>query len=138
MNALNETAFKERGMKMGRAFLALALLVPATLATATGEPHAAQGVLLKADPASRTIEVSCDAIPGYMDAMVMTFVVRDTEVLKTLQPGGSVRFKMVEEGNEEIADHLRPSKYRTMKPTRQRLAGSHTCTARWTTRQRRS
>jgi protein SCO1/2 len=93
-------------MKMGRAFLALALLVPAAMAMAAGEPHTAQGVLLKADPASRTIEVSCDAIPGYMDAMVMTFAVRNTEALKNLQPGGTVRFKMMEEGNEEFADHL--------------------------------
>jgi protein SCO1/2 len=93
-------------MKMGRAFLALALLVPAAMATAAGEPHTAQGVLLKADPASRTIEVSCDAIPGYMDAMVMTFAVRNTEALKNLQPGGTVRFTMMEEGNEEFADHL--------------------------------
>jgi protein SCO1/2 len=93
-------------MKMGRAFLALALLVPAAMATAAGDPHTVQGVLLKADPASRTIEVSCDAIPGYMDAMVMTFAVRNTEVLKNLQPGGTVRFAMMEEGNEEFADHL--------------------------------
>ena len=93
-------------MKMGRAFLALALLVPAAMAAAAGHPHTVQGVLLKADPASRTIEVSCDAIPGYMDAMVMTFAVRNTEVLKNLQPGGTVRFAMMEEGNEEFADHL--------------------------------
>jgi protein SCO1 len=93
-------------MKMGRAFLALALLVPAAMAMAAGAPHTVQGVLLKADPASRTIEVSCDAIPGYMDAMVMTFAVRNTEVLKNLQPGGTVRFAMMEEGNEEFADHL--------------------------------
>ena len=97
-------------MKMGRAFLALALLVPAAMAMAAGEPHTAQGVLLKADPASRTIEVSCDAIPGYMDAMVMTFAVRNTEALKNLQPGGTVRFTMMEEGNEEFADHLEPIK----------------------------
>jgi len=97
-------------MKMGRAFLALALLVPAAMAMAAGEPHTAQGVLLKANPASRTIEVSCDAIPGYMDAMVMTFAVRNTEALKNLQPGGTVRFTMMEEGNEEFADHLEPIK----------------------------
>jgi len=93
-------------MIIGRAFLALALLVPAALATAAGDPHTMQGILLKADPASRTIEVSCDAVPGYMDAMVMTFAVRNIEVLKNLQPGGTVRFTMVNEGNKEIADHL--------------------------------
>jgi protein SCO1/2 len=95
-------------MKMVRALLALALLVPAALAIAAGDPHNVQGVLLKADPATRTIEVSCDAIPGYMDAMVMTFAVRDAKVLKNLQTGSTVRFTMVTEGNEEIADHLEP------------------------------
>jgi protein SCO1/2 len=97
-------------MEIRRALLALALLVPAAMATAAGDPHTVQGVLLKADPASRTIEVSCDAIPGYMDAMVMTFAVHDTAVLKNLQPGGTVRFTMMEEGNEEFADHLEPIK----------------------------
>jgi len=93
-------------MKMRRAFLALALLVPAALAAGAAEPHTVQGILLKADPASRTIEVSCDAIPGYMDAMVMTFAVHDSGDLKNVQIGGTVRFSMVEEGNEEFADHL--------------------------------
>jgi protein SCO1/2 len=93
-------------MKIGRALLALALLVPAALATAAGKQHIVQGILLKMDPASRTIEVSCDAIPGYMDAMVMTFAVRDIEALKNLQPGGTVRFTMVEEGDKEFADRL--------------------------------
>lgn len=97
-------------MKMGRAFLALALLVPAAMATAAGDPHTVQGVLLKADPASRTIEVSCDAIPNYMDAMVMTFRVRDAGALKNLQPGGTVRFTMVEDGDKEFADQLQPIK----------------------------
>jgi len=93
-------------MKMRKTFLALALLVSAALATAAEKSHLVQGVLLKTVPANRTIEVSCDAIPGYMDAMVMTFAVRNTEVLKNLQLGSTVRFTMVEEGNEELADHL--------------------------------
>jgi len=43
-----------------------------------------------------------------MDAMAMTFAVRDSEgeVLKNVKPGGTVRFTMVEEGNEEFAEHL--------------------------------
>lgn len=93
-------------MRMRRASLALALWVPATMVIAAGKPHTVQGVLLKADPASRTIEVSCDAIPNFMDAMVMTFAVRDSQVLKTIQPGSTVRFTMEEEGNAEFADHL--------------------------------
>jgi protein SCO1/2 len=93
-------------VKIRQAFLTLALLIPAALAAGAGNPHTVQGVLLKADTASRTIEVSCDAIPGYMDAMVMTFAVRDAEVLKNVKIGDTVRFTMVEEDNKEFADHL--------------------------------
>jgi len=93
-------------MKMRRALLALALLVPAALAAEAGEQHTVQGILLKVDPSGRTIEVSCDAIPGYMDAMVMTFAVRDSEDLNNVRLGGTVRFTMVMQGNEEYAEHL--------------------------------
>jgi protein SCO1/2 len=43
-----------------------------------------------------------------MDAMVMTFAVRDSEVevLKNIKPGGTVRFIMAEQGNQEFAEHL--------------------------------
>ena len=60
-------------------------------------------------PASRLIvqgkersTVSCDAIPGYMDAMVMPFEVSDPALLKALVPGTTVRFStMVERKHEE-------------------------------------
>jgi protein SCO1/2 len=45
-----------------------------------------------------------------MDAMVMTFRVRDAGALKNLQPGGTVRFTMVEDGDKEFADQLQPIK----------------------------
>ena len=35
------------------------------------ENHAVQGILLEVNPARQSIVVSCDAIPGYMEPMVM-------------------------------------------------------------------
>jgi protein SCO1/2 len=72
------------------------------------EEHTVQGILIEVDREKGSITVSCDAIPGYMDAMVMPFEVRDPAALKTIQPGATVRFTMVEQGNKEYAEHLQP------------------------------
>jgi protein SCO1 len=70
------------------------------------EEYTVQGILLNVDRTKGSITVSCDAIPGYMDAMVMSFMVREPGVLKSLAPGTTVRFKMVERGSEDYAEHL--------------------------------
>ncbi len=82
-----------------------ALLLPQARAA---EEHPVQGILLEIDAAKNTIVVSCDAIPGYMDAMVMPFTVREPETLKALAPGTTIRFTMVVQNDEEYADHVRP------------------------------
>jgi protein SCO1/2 len=70
------------------------------------EQHSAQGILLEVHPAEHQIVVSCDAIPGYMAAMVMPFTVRGPEDLKTFAPGATVRFNMVEAQDQAYAEHL--------------------------------
>jgi protein SCO1/2 len=70
-------------------------------------PHSAQGILLQINPARQSIVVSCDAIPGYMDAMVMPFTIRGQSDFKSLVPGATVRFDMVETKNESYAEHLK-------------------------------
>jgi protein SCO1 len=70
------------------------------------EHRSVQGILLEIDPARHQITVSCDAIPGYMEAMVMPFSVPMSEDLKTFAPGNTVRFNMVEKENGSLAEHL--------------------------------
>jgi protein SCO1/2 len=96
----------------GRVHRAAALAF-AILAGAAGvwgaQEHAAQGIVTGLDAAKRSLVVSCDAIPGYMDAMEMSFAVRDAKMLKTIRPGMAVRFTMVEENHVLYADHLQVS-----------------------------
>jgi protein SCO1/2 len=88
--------------------IALAMVVSALLLPqARAEEHAVQGILLKIDAAKNTIVVSCDPIPDYMDAMEMPFTVRDPDVLKTLAPGTTIRFTMVEQNGEDYAEHVK-------------------------------
>jgi protein SCO1 len=90
---------------MRNMLLASTLLLVATQAWATGQ-HIVQGILLRVDAGKKVIVVSCDAIPGYMDAMVMPFQVRGPENLKVLVPGTAVRFIMVETGHDDFAENL--------------------------------
>jgi len=86
--------------------LAACLCLSVCAEAANNHHRVVQGMLLEVDPAARSITVSCEAIPGYMDAMVMPFEVRDARSLKALRPGLDIRFTMVAQGSKEYAEHL--------------------------------
>jgi protein SCO1/2 len=74
--------------------------------TSVAQKHSVEGILLEVDVARHSIVVSCDAIPGYMEPMVMPFSARNTEILKTLTPGMSLRFEMIEGEGQALAEDL--------------------------------
>jgi Cu/Ag efflux protein CusF len=90
-----------------------ALLAMAILAGAAGlwsaEAHHARGIVIAVGKGQQALDVSCEAIPGFMDAMEMSFAVRDPKVLATVQPGMTVQFKMVEENHVLYADDIQAS-----------------------------
>ena len=92
---------------MRRIALAVALSALLLSQARAAEEHAVQGILIEVDAAKSTIVVSCDAIANYMDAMEMPFTVRDPNVLKTLTPGTTVHFTMVEENGQDYAEHVK-------------------------------
>src|SRR5689334_6863174 len=59
-----------------------------------GETYSASGVVLLADRDHLSLKVSCQAIPGYMEAMVMTFPVHNAKALDGLKPGVLIDFKL--------------------------------------------
>ena len=83
-----------------------ALAAPSVPSAPSAQEHTVQGMVTEVNRATQSITVSCDAIPGYMDAMEMPFKVRDAGALKGLEPGTTVRFTMTERGREEYAEHL--------------------------------
>jgi len=66
--------------------------------------HAVGGIVTAVGKDRRTLVVSCDAIPGYMDAMEMSFAVREPSMLAAIKPGMTVGFAMVEENHVICAD----------------------------------
>jgi protein SCO1 len=91
-------------MKVAAILLSVVLFAgPRVLAL---EEHPAKGLVLKVDAASRSVVVSCDTIPGYMEAMEMPFAVQDSKTLAGLKPGMTVHFTMVERANILYAENI--------------------------------
>ena len=80
------------------------------------ERHDAFGVVLEIDRAHHSLRVSCREIPGYMDAMVMVFPVRDAKELDGLQPGTLIDFTLVTEKSSIYAAVIRIHQFQSADP----------------------
>jgi protein SCO1 len=74
-------------------FIALALLLGASSPAA--QHFEARGLILKVDKSHHSLVISCEKIPQYMDAMVMSFAVRDPKELEGLTDGTMVDFILI-------------------------------------------
>lgn len=54
----------------------------------------------------KTVTISHEKIPGYMDAMVMPFKVKDAALLKGVERGRQVYFRLAVEKDESYIDHI--------------------------------
>jgi protein SCO1/2 len=83
----------------------LALLV-GLLTACCAARHQARGLVLRVDPAASTVTVSHERIPGYMDAMVMPFSVRDPRTLADVRPGDRIGFRINVGRERTLIDRL--------------------------------
>ena len=83
-----------------------------------GETYSASGVVLLADRDHLSLKVSCQAIPGYMEAMVMTFPVHTSKALDGLKPGMLIDFKLDVRKDAAYAEqiHVRAYENATQEP----------------------
>jgi protein SCO1/2 len=94
--------------------LALAVCLPVSPMWAQ-KRYPVTGIILKVDPLHLTFVSSCAAIPGYMEAMVMPFKVRDAKALDGLQPGAHVEFTLVVGKDQSYAEAIRVHRYESME-----------------------
>jgi len=87
-----------------------------TIHLRAAEEHKARGMVLKVDKTHRSLIVSCEAIPGYMEAMEMPFVVRDQSALAALKVGTTIDFHIVENGKVVYADQIQVSNAASHEP----------------------
>jgi protein SCO1/2 len=105
---------------ISRSTLTTAVLLIAILASAAvafGEQrYPAKGLVLKVDRPRHTIVVSCQSIPGFMDAMVMPFSVKDAKELADLKPGAMIDFTLVVNANSSYAEGIHVHGYQGLEP----------------------
>ena len=87
--------------------LCLVLLLLSAAPILAGKTYSASGLVLRADREHLFLEVSCQAIPGYMDAMVMTFPVHNAAAIDGVTPGMMIDFKLEVRKNIVYADQIR-------------------------------
>jgi protein SCO1 len=91
--------------------LCLLLLLLWAAPLLAGETYSASGLVLRVDRGHLSLEVSCQAIPGYMDAMVMTFPVHNATAIDGLTPGMMIDFKLDVRNDIVYADQIRVHAY---------------------------
>jgi protein SCO1/2 len=80
-----------------------------------GQSYAASGMVLQVDPAHKTLLVSCDTIPGFMEAMSMPFDVHDARELNGISPGMIVAFTLVVESTSSYVEHIQVRPYESVE-----------------------
>jgi len=73
------------------------------------------GLIVKLDAPRRTFVASCSTIPGYMEAMVMPFIVRDPKESHDLAPSMLVDFTLVIEEENSYAENIQIHYYQSLE-----------------------
>jgi protein SCO1 len=89
----------------GKLFLFAALL--AVVPALAQQKYPAKGLVLGVNKEHRTMTVSCESIPNYMDAMIMPIEVRDVKELDGLARGTMVEFSLVADKEHPYAENVR-------------------------------
>jgi len=77
--------------------------------------HAMKGMVLKVDPARKSVIISHDAITGVMPAMTMPFEVRDAKELNGLVPGTIVSFTLVLQKDFGYIEAVKTIRYQSVE-----------------------
>lgn len=81
----------------------------------SAEKHDVTGIVLKVDHQHNSMMVSCQSIPNYMEAMVMSFPVRKRAMLDGLKMGETIQFTLVVNGSSSYADNIQPHPYQNLE-----------------------
>jgi protein SCO1/2 len=75
----------------------------------------ATGLVVNVDPQHQTVTISHDSIPGYMDAMVMPFHVRDARQLENVRVAAMINFTLVVTKSVSYVSDLRVREYESIE-----------------------
>jgi protein SCO1/2 len=79
------------------------------------QQYSASGMVVKVDAAHQRVVISCQSIPGYMEAMTMPFEVRQSRDLDGIEPGMTVDFSLVVEKESSHVEGIRIRGYESVE-----------------------
>jgi protein SCO1/2 len=91
----------------GNRWLPIAVLMAAMPAAVAAQRYSGNGMIISVDPSKQAATISHENIAGYMDAMVMSFRVKDAASLKDLVPGTKVDFTLAVDHGATLIEALR-------------------------------
>ena len=109
-------------MNVTRILPAIAAVITLASPGCGSRRYPVSGMVLQIDRGERTMVVSHERIPGYMDPMAMPFRVRDAASLDLLQPGMRVEFTLVVNKQESWAERVRLASGARIEPDLERAA----------------
>src|SRR5690349_15909737 len=83
-----------QGNRAGCKLLLLHIVLLAALPAFAQQKYTAKGLVLEVDKQHRIVTVSCESIPGYMEAMIMPIEVREATELEGLARGALLEFSL--------------------------------------------
>jgi protein SCO1 len=106
--------------------VAIALLLTAAGVTAQKDGrYQMRGMVMKVAASQKSFIVSHDSVPDVMDAMMMSFDVREPKDLDGIKPGMTVTFSLIAKGGSVYAEQVRMRPYQSAEQdplTARRLA----------------
>jgi protein SCO1 len=110
------------GQLMNRVLVLAIILICAS--SWAEQQYSASGMVVKVDAPHKSVVISCQSIPGYMEAMTMPFDVRQSKELDGIKPGMTVEFTLVVEKESSHVEKIRIRGYESVEQdplTAQRL-----------------
>jgi protein SCO1 len=65
-----------------------------------------RGVVVSTDPAKGAVTLDAEAIPGYMDAMIMPYTLKNPTILGELHPGDTLTADLLASNNSDLLDEI--------------------------------
>lgn len=100
-----------------RALYALLLLLTPLMAFSAfaQQKYSAKGLVLGVDKPHQVMTVSCESIPGYMDAMIMPIEVHEAKELEGLTRGAMIEFSIVADKEHPYAEGVRTRNFDSLE-----------------------
>jgi len=78
----------------------------AGLTPANEKPYHIRGVVVSTDASNGTVTLDAEAIPGYMQAMIMPYRLKDRGIIGELHPGDTITADLFTSNANSVLDHI--------------------------------